>query len=93
MMNGFGRGYGYGRGFNVVGPVLCMLVMLALIGLVVYLVLKNRNLKNNLIGTGGTKASIGASGLGRAMEILNEKFALGEITEEEYSRKKELLNS
>ena len=69
---------GYGFGMGLFG-----LIPLILIGLIIYAVVKltqsrqgdNYNIKEKI----------------DALEILNQRFANGEISEEEYSRKKEML--
>ena len=70
-----------GYGFGTMG--LFGLIPLILIGLIVYAVIKltqgrqgdNYNIKEKI----------------DALEILNQRLANGEISEEEYSRKKEML--
>jgi putative membrane protein len=96
MMGGFGRrGFnGYERGFHGLGILICMIIFVLLVVLVTFIVLKHRNMRKGFFGMSGVKPNIdGPANNFRAMEILNEKFALGEITEEEYLKKKELINS
>lgn len=69
--------YGYGP-----AAMLCMLGGLVLGGLVIFLVaglLKDRN------------PGQGAKGGSRALMILDEAYARGQVTDEEYARRKEIL--
>lgn len=68
----------YGCGFGG-GRFAMMLIPLLLIGLVIYAVYKI-SVNNN-----GTK------NMDSSMEVLNERFVNGEISEDEYKRKKALL--
>lgn len=77
--SGFGgfRGYG-GPGFFMMIPML--LILLA----VIYFIFKAVSSKNLNLSTSKNSSN--------AMDILNERFAKGEINEEEYaSKKKQLL--
>jgi len=71
-------GYGYGIGW------FGMIIPLLLIALIAYAVVKltQSSSRNN-----NTKNIIGND----AMDILNEKFVKGEISEEEYMKKKKML--
>lgn len=91
----YGFGYGYGHGFHGGCMIITAIIIIALIAFAIYLLMKNRSLKNNVFGNNNIKNNIDANSNGKekAMEILNEKLALGEITEEEYTRRKELINS
>lgn len=74
-------GYEYGCGILGGGWFGMILIPLILIGIIVYVVLKlskNGNIKNE-------------RGIDDSIEILNERFARGEIGEEEYKQKKSLL--
>ena len=75
-------GYGYGNGYNMMGGWFGMMIIaLIIIGIgvfIVYKLMQNNNMKDI-----GTKDN--------SLDILNEKFAGGEINEEEYNRKKDLL--
>jgi len=80
MRFGFGSGYGCGMlggGFGMILPII-------LIGLIIFLVARSahgnmgRYHRNNIGGR-------------EALDILDEKFATGEITEEEYKRRKKIL--
>jgi putative membrane protein len=72
---GFGGSYGYG-GFNFF-MMIPMIIILFLVAYFIYKVINSRNL-NFTVGTSSSKA----------MAILNERFAKGEISEEEYETKK-----
>ncbi|MEZ0536844.1 SHOCT domain-containing protein [Caldicellulosiruptoraceae bacterium PP1] len=74
---------GYGYGMMAFGWIL-MLIPLALIGLIIYAAIRlaNSGIRKNEEKYGETN---------RALELLNQKFANGEISEEEYKRKKDLL--
>ena len=75
---------GYGYGSNMMGGVFGMIIPIIIIAIIVFAVYKlmqNKNIKDI-----GTKDS--------SLDILNERFARGEISEEEYnSKKNELLNN
>lgn len=77
MMHGV---YGWHR-FGWMGGIFMMVFWLLIIGLVVYLVSKSSNNRGHISSTESN----------RALEILNERYASGEIDEEEYLRKKKLL--
>jgi putative membrane protein len=80
---GFGSyGYGGGRGemFVMMGAVVILILVTALI---LYFILRRGGVGgHNLISEVNTN---------RAVEILNEKLANGEIGEEEYTKKKLLI--
>ena len=83
---GFGPGYGPDRGgmfIMMIGVIFVILVIL-LATLVLFLVLKRHGFRHphNFIHEVNTN---------RAIEILNEKLANGEIGEEEYTKKKLLI--
>ncbi|MGO1470198.1 MAG: SHOCT domain-containing protein [Tissierella sp.] len=67
---------GYGM---FVGGLLCLII----IGMIAYFIINifNKNEKNSNVS--GTKAS--------AIDLLNERYVNGEIDEEEYNRRKEVL--
>ena len=77
--NGFGGSYG-GPNFFMMIPMMIILLM------VVYLIFKAINNKNLNYATNNTNTS-----LSKAMIILDERFAKGEINEEEYLAKKNQL--
>lgn len=62
-----------------------MLLFLVLIGLAIYALIKNIN------GTSPLAAGNYGDGSNSAIDILNSRYARGEIDEEEYSRKKTAL--
>jgi len=79
MMHGW---YGWPRfGFGFMGCGFMMIFWVLLIGLAVYFIVKSTN-RNNHHTNGDNR---------RALDILDEKYAAGEIDEEEYLRKKNLL--
>jgi len=72
---------GYGFGY---GGIFMMLIPIVLVAIIVYAILKltghsNRNGHYNNIRSNS------------ALDILNEHFARGEITEEEYNQKKNMI--
>jgi len=70
---------GYGYGYNMMGGWFGMMIIpIILIGVVIY-VINNQGQKNNGKDIGFKDNSI---------DILNERFAHGEINEEEYNTKK-----
>jgi putative membrane protein len=76
MINMMGYGYGMMGGFGFIIPLL-------LIGLIIYAVVKllpggNRNYSNHRTEND-------------ALDILNQRYAKGEISEEEYVKKKKIL--
>jgi len=73
---------GYGYGYNMMGGWFGMMIIpIILIGVVIY-VIYNQGQKNNGKDIGFKDNSI---------DILNERFARGEINEEEYNTKKNIL--
>ncbi|MBL4931778.1 SHOCT domain-containing protein [Clostridium paridis] len=77
---GYGRfgGYGYGgAGFLMMIPMVIILL------LVIYFVYKAINKKDISLAANRTSSN--------AIDILNERFAKGEISEEEYRARKEQL--
>lgn len=72
----FGLGYG---GFG--GGIFIMIIPLLLIGIVIYSAFRLMNQPRYSEGREDNKA----------LDILMERYALGEITEEEYLKKKSLL--
>lgn len=74
----FGMMWGWVAGF---------IVLIALIALVVFAIVKAAN--NN----GHTNYSNNYDETRKAIELLNQRLANGEIDEEEYKRKKDLLKS
>jgi len=73
------RGYGYGYGFNWLGAlvqIILVIIFLALIAFGIYY----------LVSSGKPAPS------GRSLEILKERYAKGEISKEEYDRMKKELS-
>ena len=75
---------GFGGGFFGLGPMMPLLVM----GLIAYLLYKVFTTNRHSICHPSIQAG---SANGSSLEILNNKFAAGEISEAEYLRKKDLL--
>lgn len=72
----------YGFGYNMMGGWFGMMIIpIILIGVVIY-VIYNQGQKNNGKDVGFK---------GNSLDILNERFARGEINEEEYNSKKNIL--
>ncbi|MGH4140305.1 SHOCT domain-containing protein [Clostridium sp.] len=72
---------GYGYGNNMMGGSFGMIIPIIIIVIVafsIYKLLQNKNIKDI-----GTRDS--------SLDILNERFARGEINEEEYNSKKNAL--
>jgi putative membrane protein len=72
---------GYGYADNMMGGVFGMVIPIIIIAIVVfaiYKLLQNKNNKNT-----GTRDN--------SLDIINERFARGEINEEEYNSKKNAL--
>ena len=81
MMWGHGWGWGYWLGTGITMILFWALVILAIVALVRYLLGTTRG-----PGRGGP-----GGGQTRAEEVLAERFARGEIDEEEYKRRLEVL--
>lgn len=74
--------YGYGYGYTMLGG-LKMIIPLILLGLVIFAVVK--------LSQGG-RISYGNERLRNdALDILNQRYAKGEISDEEYEKKKRML--
>ncbi len=74
-------GYGMGWGGWFFGPLMMLLVLGALVGGVVLIL--------RLLGVGGGAANAG----GNALNLLNDRFARGDIDEDEYRKRRDALNS
>jgi len=73
---------GYGYAYNMMGGWFGMMIIpIIIIGLVIFVVY-SRNENTNVTGIGSK---------GNSINILNDRFARGEINEEEYNHKKDLL--
>lgn len=77
-------GYGYGIGMMGGGWIWMMIIPILLIGVIVYAVIK-------LTDSNHSRYDRQYGDVNRAMDILNQRFANGEISEEEYKRKKDML--
>lgn len=71
------HGYGFSR-FGMMGGGFMMLLWPLVIGVILYFTFKSSNRHHSINNN-------------RALEILDEKFASGEITEEEYLHKKKII--
>lgn len=76
-----GRGFGYGYGSFGCGMVPILLIIL-FVGIIFYFIIKNQ--RRGL-------AKINHSS--QALTILNERFAKGEITQEEYEKIKKVISN
>ncbi|PLX67483.1 MAG: electron transporter RnfE [Denitrovibrio sp.] len=77
-MFGYSNGYGFGCG-SLTGGGFMWIFFIIIIGLLLYSFVKDkRSTKTNVTGT--------------AMEILNERYAKGELNADEYKRMKSELN-
>lgn len=77
----FCNGFGF-RGMYGAGSFLMMIPMIILLLAVIYFVYKLVN---------GNRLNIAESSSLKAMDILNERFAKGEISEEEYNSKRKRI--
>jgi uncharacterized membrane protein len=88
------RFYNDGYGMHMQGMMFACIIFLVLTAVVVYFLIRQSNLKNKQINKDKTlfvneeNRQVDTS---KAIEMLNEKLVNGEITEEEYTRKKELI--
>jgi putative membrane protein len=64
--------------FSMMFVFIAGIALFAVIILSIYMIIKNNKSKDN-------------NNKSKAIEILNQKYALGEISEEEYIKKKEIL--
>lgn len=80
MMGGFGSGLG---GFGLIGLVLNLVVLVGIILLIVWAVQKfSRSNHSGILTTSATGSVIGR--VSSAQEILDARYARGELTREEY---------
>jgi uncharacterized membrane protein len=81
-------------GFHMQGMMFMCIIFLAMAAVIIYLVIRQNQLKNKqiikekalLVNDGDKQVDTN-----KAIEMLNEKLVNGEINEEEYTRKKELI--
>lgn len=93
MMGGYGYGYGPGIGggfgwMGIIGMAVNVLIWIGIIVLVVYLIRRltgGQFHAHNVASAGNSSSS--------ALNILNERFARGEITADEYKQMKQELLS
>lgn len=87
-MMGYGHGYGYGNGWTylVFGGLLAIVV----IAVVIYVFTRAGNNSLRLGHPAPTEMRQETSS--RALEILTERYARGEISDEEYRQKKAEIN-
>jgi len=72
----------YGWGMMIMGPLMMVLLVAAVVVVVVLLV--------RWLG-GGPARTAGGAGQARALDILKERFARGEIDKEEFEERRRLL--
>ncbi|PTQ81421.1 putative membrane protein [Trichococcus patagoniensis] len=75
-------------GYNMMGGwgIFMMIILLViLIVIIVYVVMK--------LVQGGNNAGTTSNGRDEALEILNQRYAKGELSDEEYQQKKKILKS
>ena len=87
-----GMHYGYGMGWG--GWLLMVIVVLLFAALVVAVVLALLRTTGGLRGSGGDASTGAASsprGASTAQQVLDERYARGEIEEEEYLRRRSVL--
>ena len=78
-----GFGYGNRYGYNMMGGQFgFMIICLIIMGIVIFVIYKL--LKNNNISDIGDRD--------KSLDILNERFARGEINEDEYNQRKNVLS-
>ncbi len=79
MMNYYGYGMMSGWG------ILMMVLLVILIVIIVYAVIK--------LVQGGNNSGTTSNGKDEALEILDQRYAKGELSDEEYQQKKKILKS
>ncbi|WP_106450788.1 SHOCT domain-containing protein [Trichococcus alkaliphilus] len=75
-------------GYNMMGGwgiFLMIILLVILIVIIVYAVMK--------LVQGGSNAGTTSNGRDEALEILNQRYAKGELSDEEYQQKKKILKS
>lgn len=81
-MRGFGYGFGFGGGFHVAGLILGCVLFLAVIAAIVLLVIWIVRTNKRLAKVGQGPSQSGPT----AKEILQVRYARGEITQAEYKK-------
>jgi putative membrane protein len=72
-----------------------MFIVVILVGVLVYYTFNANNSNNNHGNNSNTRnypTNLGTSNANHPLDILNERFAKGDIDEEEYLKKKDILN-
>lgn len=77
-----GYGYGYGWVLMLVGG----LIVIAIIAVVIYLLIRAINISGK--SSSSTQHEMQTANTSRALAVLAERYARGEITDEEYKQKK-----
>jgi putative membrane protein len=80
MLNGWG-GYGYGYGYGLIHMVIWIVILVAIVALVVWLV-------RSLAGPGMHMHQMGPPRRSAGLDVLEERYARGEINRDEYLQKK-----
>lgn len=73
-------GWGWGMGF--MSPILTLIIIGGIIFLIIYLINNSK----------GKSSSSSVDSHDRSLDILNERYARGEIDDEEYERRKRILS-
>jgi putative membrane protein len=73
-------GWGWGMGF--MSPILTLIIIGGIIFLIIYLVNNSK----------GKSSSSSVDSHDRSLDILNERYARGEIDDEEYERRRRILS-
>lgn len=83
-------GLGYGGRFigggNLILSVIMLILLLVILGCVIYLVVQTAKNSKKVMPVNNVQGDSAQS-----LKILDDRFAKGEITEEEYKAKKELI--
>ena len=81
-LSGHGMNFGLGMIGRIGGMIMMSLLLIAFIVFAIVWMSKNSNQRNTINGSQQPPST------DRSMEILNERYAMGEITDEEYAKKK-----
>ena len=84
------RGFYGAESYDFLGPVMMIGVVL-LIAVIVFILLKSNNSRTNDTISNQSKSNASRIDDSNALAILKEKYAKGDITEEEYLNKKNIL--